>query len=197
MDSKTRSTYVSEAASSVLTLEAITHLCSRSVKESTSSDERIVAGYEKDYLLERQGVIIGLRLIERLLYREPVFGGTSTDIVRYVGFTMWKAIFGKRVDSIKAIDSVYYLSDSDFRWLQGFPRLKESDRVQTLANSEGEGSKDGYTEEPVGPVSHRDVLLYTVGIIKGATHSLLGESSLTVTGTHTKEGETIFTLDFK
>ncbi|CAJ1008978.1 putative Transport protein particle (TRAPP) component [Leishmania naiffi] len=110
---------------------------------------------------------------------------------------MWKAIFGKRVDSIKAIDSVYYLSDSDFRWLQGFPRLKESDRVQTLANSEGEGSKDGYAEEPVGPVSHRDVLLYTVGIIKGATHSLLGESSLTVTGTHTKEGETIFTLDFK
>ncbi|AYU79219.1 conserved hypothetical protein [Leishmania infantum JPCM5] len=110
---------------------------------------------------------------------------------------MWKAIFGKKVDSIKAIDSIYHLSDNDFRWLQGFPQLKGQDRVQTLASSEGEGSKDGYTEEPVGPVSHRDVLLYTVGIIKGATHPLLGESSLAVTGTHTKEGETFFTLDFR
>lgn len=197
MASKTRSAHVSEAASSALTLEAITHICSRRLRDSANSDDRIAAECEKDHLLERQGIIIGLRLMERLLYREPVFGGTSTDIVRYVGYTMWKAIFGKKVDSIKAIDSIYHLSDNDFRWLQGFPQLKGSDRVQTLASSEGEGSKDDYMEEPVGPVSHRDVLLYTVGIIKGATHPLLRESSLAVTGTHTKEGETFFTLDFR
>ncbi|KAG5477785.1 hypothetical protein LSCM1_05084 [Leishmania martiniquensis] len=197
MDSKARSAHVSEAASSALTLEAVTHICSRRLKESTSADEQAAADFEKDHLLEQQGIIIGLRLMERLLYREPVFTGTSTDIVRYVGYTMWKSIFGKKVDSIKTIDNMYCLSDNDFRWLQGFPQLKESDRVQTLACSEGEGSKDGYIEELAGNVSHRDVLLYTVGIIKGATHPLLGESNLTVTGTHTREGETFFTLDFR
>ncbi|KAG5500779.1 hypothetical protein JIQ42_04804 [Leishmania sp. Namibia] len=197
MESKARSAHVSEAASSALTLEVVTHICSRRLKECTSSDEQATAEYEKDYFLERQGIIIGLRLMERLLYREPVFGGTPTDIVRYVGYMMWKAIFGKKVDSIKVIDSIYYLSDNDFRWLQGFPHLKESDRIQTLASSEGEGSKEGCAEELAGNVSHRDVLLYTVGIIKGATHPLLGESNLTVTGTHTKDGETFFTLDFR
>ncbi|KAG5503474.1 hypothetical protein JKF63_05613 [Porcisia hertigi] len=197
MDSKTRSAHVSEAASSALTLEVISLICSRRLKESPSCDERIEADYKKDRLLERQGIIIGLRLMERLLYREPVFGGTSADIVRYVGYTMWKAIFGKNVDSIRVVDTMYHLSDNDFRWLQGFPRLKDSDRVQTLTSSEGESSKEGHAEEPVGIVSHRDVLLYTTGIIKGATHSLLGKSRLAVTGTHTKEGETFFTLDFR
>ncbi|GET88974.1 hypothetical protein, conserved [Leishmania tarentolae] len=197
MTSKTRSAHVSEAASSALTLAAITHICSRRLGNYTNSDERVAAEYEKYHLLERQGVIIGLRLMERLLYREPVFGRTSTDIARYVGYTMWKAIFGKKVDSIKAIDSTYHLSDNNFRWLQGFPQLKTSDCVQTLESSEDDGSTDRYTEEPVGSVSHRDVLLYTVGIIKGATHRLLGESSFSVTGTHTKEGETFFSLDFR
>ncbi|KAK7195608.1 Transport protein particle (TRAPP) component [Novymonas esmeraldas] len=198
MESKARSGQVSEAASSALTLEAITHICSQRQRDVSSSEEQSAAEYEKDHLLERQGIVIGLRLTERLLYREPVFGGTATDIVRYVGYTMWKVAFGKKIDSIKAIDNVYHLSDNDFRWLQGFPRLKTADRVQTLATSgESEGSTESTAEEPVGVVSHRDVLLYAVGLIKGATHRLLSEGCLIVAGTHTKEGETFFTLDFR
>lgn len=198
MESKGRVSQVSEAASSALTVEAITYICSRKPCRADGADDREAVEFEKDRLLERQGVVIGLRLTERLLYREPVFGGTPIDIVRYVGYTMWKVIFGKKVDSIKAIDSMYHLSDNDFRWLQGFPRLKEADRVQTLATSgDGDGPKPDQVEERAGPVAHRDVLLYTVGVIKGATHPLLGQSCVTVTGTHTKEGETFFTLDFQ
>lgn len=198
MDQKSKSSQVSEAASSALTLEAIAQICALCTRITDSAEERLAAECERNQLLERQGIIVGLRLTERLLYREPYFNGTPTEIARYVGYTMWKIIFGKKVDSIKAIDNMYHLTDQDFRWLQGFPKLKEADRVQTLVTSdEIEGSKDGDSEDTAGPVSHRDVLFYTVGLIKGATHPLIGQSSLTVSGTYTKEGETFFVLDFR
>lgn len=198
MDLKNKTSQVSEAASSALTLEAIQQICSLSAKEADSTEDKLIAECEKHQLLERQGIIVGLRLTERLLYREPYFSGTPTEIARYVGYTMWKVVFGKKVDSIKAIDNMYHLTDQNFRWLQGFPRLKDVDRVQTLVTSdEGEGSKDNDVEEAVGPVSPRDVLFYTVGLIKGATHPLVGQNNLTISGTYTKEGETFFVLDFR
>lgn len=198
MDSKSRNSQVSEVASSALTLEAILQICLLNTKDTDSTEERLAAECEKSQTLERQGIVVGLRLTERLLYREPFFSGTPVEIARFVGYTMWKVIFGKKVDSIKAIDNVYHLTDQDFRWLQGFPRLKEADRVQTLATSdEGEVSKDDVAEEAPGPVCHKDVLFYAVGLIRGATHPLVGQGNLTVSGTFTKEGETFFVLDFR
>jgi trafficking protein particle complex subunit 6 len=198
MDPKSKSSQVSEAASSALTIEAILQICAFCSKGTDSAEEKAAAECEKNRVLERQGIIVGLRLTERLLYREPFFNGTPTEIARYVGYTMWKVIFGKKVDSIKTIDNMFHLTDQDFRWLQGFPKLKESDRVQTLVTSdEGEGSKEKDAEENAGPISHRDVLFYAVGLIKGAVHPLVGRSNLTVSGTYTKEGETFFVLDFR
>ncbi|KPI83526.1 hypothetical protein ABL78_7442 [Leptomonas seymouri] len=198
MDPKTKTSQVSEAASSALTLEAILHICSLSSRDADSTEEKFATEFEKNQLLERQGIIVGLRLTERLLYREPFFNGAPTEIARYVGYTMWKVIFGRKVDSIKSIDNVYHLTDLDFRWLHGFPKLEGAERVQTLATSdEGEGSKDTDTEEAAGPVTHRDILFYTVGIIKGATYPLVGKNNLLVSGVYTKEGETFFTLDFR
>ncbi|KPA79199.1 hypothetical protein ABB37_05689 [Leptomonas pyrrhocoris] len=198
MDVKNKTGQVSEAASSALTLEAILQICSFSTKDADNAEVKLAAESEKNQLLERQGIIVGLRLTERLLYREPFFNGTPTEIARYVGYTVWQVVFGKKVDSIKAIDSMYHLTDQDFRWLQGFPKLKEMDRVQTLVTSdEGGGSKDTDAEEAAGPVTHRDVLFYMVGLIKGATHPLVGQNNLTISGTYTKEGETFFVLDFR
>lgn len=198
MDVKNRNTQVSEAASSALTLEAISQICMGRIKETDSAEEKLAAECEKNQLLERQGIIVGLRLTERLLYREPFFSGTPTEVARFVGYTMWKVVFGKKVDSIKCVDNVYHLTDQDFRWLQGFPKLKEVDRVQTLVTSDdGEGTKESEAEDVTGPVLHKDVLFYTVGLIKGATHPLVGQSSLTISGTYTKEGETFFVLDFR
>lgn len=189
---------VSEAASAALTLQAITYICEVKTKADDDDQDLLANEFARFQLLEKQGIMIGLKLTERLLHREPFFSGKLTDIACYVGYTLWKVIFGKKIDSIKVLDHVYHLSDNDFKWLQGFPRLKDVDRVQTLASSlEDETVKEQPSGGQSGSVRHKDVLIYATGIIKGATYSLIKGNNLTVSGTHTKDGETFFLLDFR
>lgn len=193
---------VNESASSALTRELILYASNRA-QTLLSGEEMTDSAWLSFHIasvqsLKAQGVIVGLRLAERLLYREPAFGGSPLEIARFIGFTLWRAVFGRKVDSIKAIDSSYFLSDSGFCWLQGYPRVGASDEVNSLSidqlcekdwNLEDKGAADEYA-------GHREVLTYTVGIIEGAIEVLLSGGNVSVRGSFSSEGETRFILEF-
>lgn len=70
-----------------------------------------------EYVLETMGVHAGLRITERLLFREPLVRYTPLEVTRFVGNQLWRAIFGKKVDKMKHLDNIYFsLVESQFAW---------------------------------------------------------------------------------
>ncbi|CCW65968.1 unnamed protein product [Phytomonas sp. Hart1] len=195
--------FVNESLSSFLTAEIIVYFSERArnlkFDESNARHLPTLMNFSITASLENQGVLVGLRLTERLLYHEPLFGGLPLNIARFVGLSFWKAVFGKKIDSVKMVDNVFYLSDNNFKWLLGYPRLSRTDRIYTatIADSE-EGEELGYSlQKGDDDMRHRCVLMYTVGLIKGCVHTLSEGAEVRVSGTHSKEGESQFLLEFK
>ncbi|CCW62597.1 unnamed protein product [Phytomonas sp. EM1] len=194
---------VNESVSSFLTTEIVGYFSERAknVKPDASITKRLptLMNFSTLTSLENQGVLVGLKLTERLLYREPLFGGMPLDIARFVGLSLWKAVFGKKVGSVKMVDKIFYLSDSNFKWLLGYSKLSEVDRIYTTAIVDSEGSNElGFSlQRGDDNMRHRCVLMYTVGLIKGCVHTLSEGAEVRVSGTYSKEGESQFVLDFK
>lgn len=191
---------VSESATSALIAEGIRYYSDQR-KDGTPGqrDEPGGAVYAlSSQSLERQGVLVGLRLTERLLYREPSFGGTALDIARFVGFTLWRAVFGKKVDSLKSIGSTYYLSDDSFKWLQGYEQLRGPDRIynNSAATDTELVDESSASGDEVKYIGHRNVLSYTVGLIKGSVHLLLERKDANVYASFSKSNETQVVIEF-
>lgn len=68
-----------------------------------------------EFTLESMGIHAGQRMTERLLHREPLVRYTPLEITRFVGGQLWRAMFGKKVDRMKHLDSIYFsLVESNF-----------------------------------------------------------------------------------
>ncbi|ESL06934.1 hypothetical protein TRSC58_05384, partial [Trypanosoma rangeli SC58] len=103
-------------------------------------------------------------------------------------------------------DIYFCLIDKDFRWLEGFPKVKGDHIISTTvllpsAYSEESVTKDegGSTQdERVGgtPI-HKDVLIYTVGILKGLIRVMYPSGHLAIHANLNNENETQFVLDFR
>lgn len=194
---------VSESAASALNVELALQSCQlwNAEKLVTSEDD----GGDRDPgvrldSLQSQGIMVGLRVTERLLYREPVFNGTPLEVARFVSINLWKAMFGKKVDSLKSIDKVFHIYDRHFRWLQGFPKLKGVEYVDSITStlhtkSTDDGSAQASSQEFDG-LPHKSILVYTVGIIRGAANTLSHGAPVSVVGRFSKDGETHFVLEF-
>lgn len=190
---------VNESVTSAVTRELVLHASSRG-QDALGSDGMTDSAWLSSRIasiqsLKAQGVMVGIRLAERLLYRDAAFGGSPLEIARFIGFTLWRAVFGKKVDSIKAIENSYFLSDTGFRWLQGFSRVGDSGEISSLSidGVDGNLGEKGIADEYAG---HKDVLTYMVGIIEGATEILLSGGTVSVKGTFSSEGVAQFTLEF-
>ncbi|ORC88760.1 uncharacterized protein TM35_000151910 [Trypanosoma theileri] len=204
-------TLVSESVVSGLSFELVSYAIRRQSNEmeensSLAARNEIELNALKD--LEGIGLLIGLRLSERLLYREATFGvSTPLDVARFVGQQLWKSAFGKKIDRMKHMDNVYFsLIDNNFRWLQGFSRLKTGYVVSTLVvcppgYSEGSVASDEASpsrrERIENSPSHKDILVYTVGILRGVTQVLYPHGSIRIHATLNPENETQFILDFR
>lgn len=140
--------------------------------------------------LEAQGIAIGLRLAERLVYREASILQDPLSIARYLGSTLWKALFGKSIDTLKSVDNIFYLVDKNFRWLEGFPKLQDTERIQSTAILSMNAS------ESSDAVDHKNVLIYMVGILKGVTH-IITESPVFIHANFSQDEGASFVLDFQ
>lgn len=178
---------VSESASTCLNLELISYLCklSNSGNESALEQEDISASASiRGQLLESQGVLVGLRITERLLAREPLFGGEPADVARFIGNNLWRAMFSKRMDSIKMSDDVFHFREKNQRWLEGFPKADD-----VLANN-------GENVVKSDSIGRKDVLKYITGILKGSTHILYNGRPVSIRTNCTADGDTHFILSF-
>lgn len=178
---------VSESASTCLNLELISYLCKLSNsgnENAVEQDDISTSASIRGHFLESQGVVVGLRVTERLLTREPLFGGAPADVARFIGNNLWRAMFGKRMDSIKMSDDVFHFREKYQRWLEGFPKADE------LLSNNG--------ENVVKPdsIGRKDVLKYITGILKGATHILYNGQPVSIRANCTADGDTHFILSF-
>lgn len=191
---------VSESASSAITRELVAYSSSRGQADKNAEYETesawLSARLASIQSLKAQGIMVGLRLAERLLFREPAFGGSPVESVRFVGFVLWRAVFGKKIDSLKAIENSYYLSDTDFRWLQGFSKVIGTGEISSLS-LETEGEKSSTLKDAEDPYAgHKDILMYTVGIIEGAIEVLQCGCTVSVHATLSADDETQFVITF-
>ncbi|EKG07436.1 hypothetical protein TCSYLVIO_001435 [Trypanosoma cruzi] len=158
--------------------------------------------------LEGLGLLVGLRLSERLLYRQPSFGEwTPPGVSQFVARQFWKTAFGKRIDRLMHMNDIYFcLIDKNFRWLQGFPKMRGERIVSTTVLSPYGYSEEAVAEdegasprtERLGNVPiHKDVLIYTVGILKGLIRVMYPTGSIEIHANLNNENETQFVLDFR
>nr|CCC92453.1 conserved hypothetical protein [Trypanosoma congolense IL3000] len=198
--------FVSESVVTELTVEVVSYVLH-------GVNEKGIQPYEDDIGLnsksvEKLGLFVGLRLAERLLYREVAFGGsTPTDVARFIGQHVWRTAFGKKIDRMKHMDKVYFcLIDNNFRWLQGFTSLKAERVVSNTDNffHEFTGKPGGNSETAVclaaktdGLPHHNDVLRYTVGILRGITQIIYPGGTIRIHASRNENAETQFVLDFR
>ncbi|EPY35729.1 hypothetical protein STCU_00197 [Strigomonas culicis] len=178
---------VSESAATSLNLELISYLCKLSNNGNESAleqDDINTSASIRGQMLESQGVLVGLRITERLLTREPLFSGSPTDVCRFIGNNLWKAMFSKRIDSIKMSDNVFHFRDKGHRWLEGFPKADE------LMTNNGESAAKSDS------IGRKDVLKYIIGVLKGSTHLLYNGQPVSIRANCTADGDTHFVLSF-
>ncbi|CAD2219855.1 hypothetical protein AGDE_07604 [Angomonas deanei] len=182
---------VSESAASFLNLELIILLCdvAKVYKIPVVIDDslgEVVSA--RTQLLDSKGFLIGSQITERLLVRESTWSSTPSDVARFVGNNFWTAVFGKKVDSVKVTSNVFHLREKNFRWLQGFS--KKSEGSEQISVNDAPFAGDDHS------VTRNDVVDFVVGMLKGATFLLYDESTVSVKGSCTADGETHFILTF-
>ncbi|RNF07566.1 uncharacterized protein Tco025E_07327 [Trypanosoma conorhini] len=202
---------VSESVAAALNIELISYVVSRQTLHgedgpSASPENEVELNTHKD--LEGLGLLLGLRLSERLLYRQPSFGEwTPSGVTHFVARTFWKTAFGKKVDRMMHMNDIYFcLIDRSFRWLEGFPKIKGDRTVSTKAVSLSAYAEESVTkdeaastrDERLGDMPiHKDVLIYTVGILKGLIRVMYPSGPLAIHANINNENETHFVLDFR
>ena len=174
--------------------------------------------------LENMGINTGARLAERLLFREQQpFRYSPVDIVRFVSGPVWKAMFGKRIDKTRHLEGVFFnLIDNKFNWLKlsarptqplgplsvvVAPGFTPEGQIQSatasssvtppLATPVTKGGPRQCVEEAALPAA-RDMLIFTVGVIRGVVITLIGYQTMPViTSSVGSSGEVVFQLDFR
>lgn len=233
---------ISECALSAVTIELIVNICDNwaksGTKDGSSSNTDSSAEKAKDVdrtlqlyrftSLENVGIRVGKRAAERLSYREVHFGGDTLDAVRFIGFVLWRVMFGKPADEVRQSDRVYEVKDKDFIWLRGLAGARAqpgvvSDSLVTTSciyenrsannNTCSQSDNDGATGardsmisansrndnefcDCASKITRLDVLVYAVGIIRGAISTFLGDIDLTVEGQSSFSGVTKFIINF-
>jgi hypothetical protein len=165
--------------------------------------------------LENMGINTGARLAERLLCREQQpFKYSPVDIIRFVSGPVWKSMFGKRIDKTRHLEGVFFnLIDSKFNWLKCSCRPSQPQGPQSVVVAPG-FSQEGQIQ-PASLVTKRDsdgkslaadaiiptareMLIFTVGVIRGVVIALIGYHTMPViTSSVGSAGEVIFQLDFR
>ena len=73
--------------------------------------------------LEKMGIGSGMRMTERLLIREGLMTYSPMETMRFIGYSLWRSIFEKKIDKMKHMDNVYFsLLDNNFAWLRNSKR---------------------------------------------------------------------------
>jgi hypothetical protein len=165
--------------------------------------------------LENMGINTGARLAERLLFRDQQpFRYTPVDIIRFISGPVWKSMFGKRIDKTRHLEGVFFnLIDNKFNWLKCSTRPTQPQGPQSVTVAPGftaEGqiqsastaapfSSGAATTGPEGVLpTARDMLIFTVGVIRGVVVTLIGYQTMPViTSSVGSSGEVIFQLDFR
>ncbi|KAH8605939.1 putative Transport protein particle (TRAPP) component [Trypanosoma vivax] len=200
---------VSEGVVSTLNMEIISYILGR---HAQSKEPLLGCIAERDTELhvlkeiESISLLVGLRLTERLLYREATFSeSTPMDIARFVGQSLWKAVFGKRVDRVRHMDKVYFcLIDNNFRWLQGHVRVEDERFVPAScsfpSHIPGSTASDTTALQKLRTCSsplERAVLRYATGILRGAIHLLCRNEHVKIHANRNEKNEVEFVLDFR
>ncbi len=166
--------------------------------------------------LENMGINTGARLAERLLFREQQpFRYTPVDIIRLISGPVWKSMFGKRIDKTRHLEGVFFnLIDNKFNWLKCSTRPTQPQGPQSVTVAPG-FTPEGHIQPATTarnnklPVAEaggsdsilptgRDMLIFTVGVIRGVILTLIGYNTMPViTSSVGSSGEVIFQLDFR
>ncbi|KEG10048.1 hypothetical protein DQ04_04251030 [Trypanosoma grayi] len=202
---------VSESVASTLSVELVSYVIGRHARQgednsSDATENEMELSTRKS--IEGLGLLVGLRLSERLLYREATIGGlTPLDVTRFIAQQFWKAAFGKKADRMKHMDNIYFcLIESNFRWLEGFSKLRTERAISTVSTyasgvSEGLENSDESTISPKdridNSIGHKDVLVYAVGILRGAIQVMYPNGPVKIHANLNNENETTFVLDFR